>query len=139
MAADQSPSELFVEQLLAFGKGDVYKRQVIAGTEYHSWPVYDSDGTRLFSYAPRTGPGMRDVVTADLTGDGRPEIIFAGQDSFVHVVSPTGQLLWKFGTGDEVSSVDVYKRQGPQRQAAGTGGSSGSALRGRRTNFNDQT
>lgn len=91
--------------------------EVIAGTEYHSWPVYDSDGTRLFSYAPRTGPGMRDVVTADLTGDGRPEIIFAGQDSFVHVVSPTGQLLWKFGAGDEVSSVAAVGPEGAPRTA----------------------
>lgn len=95
--------------------------EVIAGTEYHSWPVYDSDGTRLFSYAPRTGPGMRDVATADLTGDGLPEIIFAGQDSFVHVVAPDGKLLWKFGTGDEVTSVTtVGPADGPRNVIAGS-------------------
>ncbi|MGD9495654.1 MAG: FG-GAP-like repeat-containing protein [Armatimonadota bacterium] len=79
--------------------------EVVAGTEYHSWPVYDSDGSRLFSYAPRTGPGTNDVLIDDLDGDGAPEIAFAGRDSFVHVVNATGGLLFKFGTGDEVTSL----------------------------------
>ncbi len=79
--------------------------EVVAGTEYHSWPVYDEDGTRLFSYAPRTGPGTNDVVVDDLDGDGTPEIAFAGRDSFVHVIDAQGELLFKFGTGDEVTSL----------------------------------
>ena len=64
---------------------------------------------------------MRDVATADLTGDGLPEIIFAGQDSFVHVVAPDGKLLWKFGTGDEVTSVTtVGPADGPRNVIAGS-------------------
>ncbi len=92
--------------------------EVVAGTEYHSWPVYDSDGRKLFGYAPRTGPGCNDVTITDITGDGTPEIVFAGLDSFVHAVSATGQLLWKFGTGDSVSAVAPLTGAGDARVAA---------------------
>ncbi|MGI5816631.1 MAG: PQQ-binding-like beta-propeller repeat protein [Armatimonadota bacterium] len=92
--------------------------EVIAGTEYHYWPVYDSDGTHMFSYRPGTGPGCNDVVIADITGDGSPEIVFAGLDSFVHAITATGQLLWKFGTGDSVSAVTALSGEGEARVAA---------------------
>jgi len=92
--------------------------EVVAGTEYHSWPVYDADGRKLFGYAPRTGPGCNDVTITDITGDGTPEIVFAGLDSFVRAVSATGQLLWKFGTGDSVSAVAPLTGAGDARVAA---------------------
>ena len=89
--------------------------EVVAGTEYHSWPVYDENGRRLFSYAPRTGPGTNDVVIDDLDGDGTPEIAFAGRDSFVHVIDAQGRLLFKFGTGDEVTSLTTIAAPGGGR------------------------
>ena len=91
---------------------------VVAGTEYHSWPVYDSDGTEMFRYAPRTGPGCNGVAIGDITGDGAPEIVFAGRDSFVHAITATGSLLWKFGTGDAVSDVAILSGEGTARVAA---------------------
>jgi len=95
--------------------------EVVAGTEYHSWPVYDDDGRKLFSYAPGTGPGCNDVVIADLTGDGTPEIFFAGRDSFAHAVSADGALLWKFSTGDEVSGLaTVGPDDGPRTLIVGS-------------------
>jgi len=94
--------------------------EVVAGTEYHSWPVYDSDGKKMFGYPPRTGPGCNDVALTDLTGDELPDIIFAGLDSFVHAVSATGDLLWKFGTGDSVSAVAAVEGEGDARVVAGS-------------------
>jgi outer membrane protein assembly factor BamB len=91
---------------------------VIAGTEYHYWPVYDSDGSKMFNYRPRTGPGCNGVAIGDITGDDAPEIVFAGLDGFVHTISADNTLLWKFSTGDSVSDVAILSGEGEARVAA---------------------
>ncbi len=94
--------------------------EVVAGTEYHSWPVYDQDGSQIWRYSPRTGPGTNATIAEDITGDGRPDVVFAGRDGFVHAVSPDGQLLFKFSTGDEVMALATVPADGRSDVIAGS-------------------
>lgn len=44
-------------------------------------------------------------TVADITNDGRPEIIVGGKDGIIHAVSGTGRVLWQFRTDVAFSAV----------------------------------
>ena len=70
----------------------------------------------LFAYevAPRTGfpvtlPGARvgfgSPTLAELTGDGKPEIIVGGIDGIVHAVQGNGQIVWSFNLSPVINNA----------------------------------
>ncbi len=82
------------------------RQEVVCGTEYYWWPVAKpEDGSKLWGYGTRGGPGLNAVAAGDIDGDGTPEVIFGGADTQLQVVSADGKPLWQFNTGDEVTSV----------------------------------
>ncbi|MFO7946821.1 MAG: PQQ-binding-like beta-propeller repeat protein [Armatimonadota bacterium] len=87
--------------------------EVIAATEYYLWHCIDGDGSGIWRYHSRSGSGphCNALDTGDINGDGTPEVVFAGADANVHVVSE-GKLMWAFNTGDEVTGVAVQNVQG---------------------------
>jgi len=81
------------------------RAEVLAGTEYHSWHCIDGSGEIRWSYHPKTGPRTNSVAAGDVDGDGLKEVAFAGADTYIHLLKATGELLWHFSTGDEVTQV----------------------------------
>ncbi|NLS90745.1 MAG: PQQ-binding-like beta-propeller repeat protein [Planctomycetaceae bacterium] len=72
--------------------------------------VATAEGT-LFALAPDgstrwtvdAGSQLNDVTAADLTGDGKDEIVLARQDHLVQVLDASGQELWK-------KTLEYYRR-----------------------------
>ncbi|HOX38073.1 MAG TPA: PQQ-binding-like beta-propeller repeat protein [Candidatus Brocadiia bacterium] len=78
---------------------------VLAGTEYYWWHCLDAAGAPMWGYSSRSGPRTNAVLAANLSGEGKREVVFAGADGNVHALSWDGSLLWKYNTGDEVTAL----------------------------------
>ena len=66
---------------------------ILAATAEGQLFALNPDGSTRWSVD--TGSQLNDVTAADLTGDGKDEIILARQDHHVQVLDPSGKELWK--------------------------------------------
>ncbi len=80
------------------------KQDVIAGSDYYSWRAFKSTGEMLWDYKP-IGPRNNSVVVGDVTGTGKPAVLFGGADGNVHAVDAAGKRQWLYNTGDEVTGM----------------------------------
>ena len=87
------------------------KQEVITGTEYYSFRAVKPDGTQLWDYRP-IGPHANAVAAGDVTGTGRPLVLFAGADGNVHAADGMGKRQWLYNTGDEVSDLALTDLNG---------------------------
>lgn len=70
---------------------------VVYSTNGTSVPAYRQQtwGTSPLWTSNATGGGASGVAIADLTGDGRLEIVFGGTDGFVYCLDARGHLIWR--------------------------------------------
>lgn len=54
--------------------------------------------------------GFGSPTIADITGDGKPEIIVGGKDGVLHAVTREGRILWQFRTDDALNAAGPAKR-----------------------------
>lgn len=85
--------------------------EVIAGTEYYLWHAINPDGTPRWQFKP-DGPRVNSVAAGDVTGSGKPAVIFGGADSNVYAVDSSGKRIWTFSLGDEVTEVGLADLNG---------------------------
>ena len=69
------------------------RTHVLAATTEGTLFALNADGSTRWSVD--AGTQLNDVVTADLTGDGKDEIVLARQDYHVQVLNLAGEELWK--------------------------------------------
>lgn len=79
--------------------------ECVLGTSYYWWTCVGPGGAKRWSYRTAGGPGARALAAGNVRGDGRPEVIFGGEDTLVQTVSAAGKRLWTFSTGDEVTAL----------------------------------
>ncbi|NLX13802.1 MAG: PQQ-binding-like beta-propeller repeat protein, partial [Phycisphaerales bacterium] len=85
------------------------KEELALGTAYYWWHLINPDGSRRWQYSTLGGPGVTAVAAGDITGNGVPEVLFGGEDSFVQTVDAGGKSVWMFNTGDEITGLAVVR------------------------------
>lgn len=88
------------------------REEVAVGTVYFCVPAITADGARLWEDEDyndfwQAGPIFPRVRTADVDGDGEPEVITAGSDALVHCIDCRGVKKWTASIGDEAAGLEV--------------------------------
>lgn len=89
--------------------------EVLAVTEWWTFQCIDATGKPLWPYwvvRPRYGPGANVVRAADVNGDGHLEMLVGAIDTCVYAWSGTGERLWEFFTGEEISALECLDVNG---------------------------
>ncbi|HTU24520.1 MAG TPA: hypothetical protein VMF30_03930 [Pirellulales bacterium] len=118
LSVGDGASSLRLANLLADNKGQFLTFRVWGS----SIEAHGADGALLWSYVQPTASSQRwtvdDVVAADLTGDGLDEVVIGfGGGTGLHVLSPSGKLLWKcsdLGNVWRVAADDVDGNGAPE-------------------------
>ncbi len=80
------------------------REEVIAGSDYYSWRAVKPDGTQLWDYRP-IGARTNCVLAGDVTGSGKPLVLFSGADGYLHAVDGAGKRQWLYNTADEITGM----------------------------------
>lgn len=107
------------------------KQEIIAGSEYYSWRAFKPTGETIWDYRP-IGPRNNSALVGDVTGSGKPTVLFGGADGNVHALDGAGKRKWLYNTGDEVTGMALMdvNGDGVQDIIAGTLGFDVVALKG---------
>jgi len=90
----ESTDDLRVTRLANAALGDTGEADtVLVATTAGTLFALNTDGSTRWSFD--TDTVLNDVVTDDLTGDGKDEIILARKDYYVQVLDAAGKELWK--------------------------------------------
>ncbi len=105
--------------------------EAIAGSDYYSWRAVRPDGAQLWDYRP-IGPRTNCILAGDVTGSGKPLVIFGGADGYVHAVDALGKRQWVYNAADEITGMALadIDGDGVQDIVAGSLSFSVSAVKG---------
>jgi hypothetical protein len=78
--------------------------ETVGGNAYYCMNIINSDGSRRLR-AGRFGPEQSAVTSADLTGNGKREVVLGTDGGDVLVFDLEGNQLWERNVGDRVTSL----------------------------------
>ena len=95
--------------------------EILAVTEWNIWHCIDGRGKGLWRMRPLLSPGANQIEVADIDGDGRLEALIAAIDAHVYARNAaTGEDLWKFYAGDEITRIQPMADVGAQGVLTGS-------------------
>jgi outer membrane protein assembly factor BamB len=89
--------------------------EVLAVTDWSTYQCIDASGQGLWpvwEVRSRHGRGTNVVRGADIDGDGLPEMLCGAVDSCVYAFRTTGEMLWEFYTGEEITALAAVDLSG---------------------------
>lgn len=70
------------------------------------------DGRELWRFAARPGDGAHYGIQSGALVDAEGYVYFGGRDHYIYCLSPSGEPVWEFETGDQVDSGPVLGPDG---------------------------
>lgn len=86
------------------------REEVAVGTVYYCVPAITTDGERLWEDEDyndfwNAGPIFPFVRIGDVDGDGEPEVVTVGSDTFIHCIDCRGVKKWLHSVGDDAAGL----------------------------------
>jgi len=93
--------------------------RLAVGASDGSVTLLDRTGRPLWTFSAEKA--VNDVAAADLTGDGRPEVLVASDDFHVYCLDDNGRVKWRFSTEGHSITNQTAGEFGPGRTVSSEG------------------